>query len=72
MKLTLAYVGGRGRKLFLLNWANRIVSVVQPDPTKAATPVRQFSIVQGTTLLNPFAEIDYKTSGGEDSYGSRS
>jgi hypothetical protein len=32
--------------------------------------VRQFSIVSGTTVQNPFAEIDYKTSGGGDSYNA--
>ena len=70
MNLTLAYVGDQGRNLFLRSWSNRIVSVIQPDQTKAATAVRQFSIVQGTTVQNPFAEIDYKTSGGEDQYDS--
>ncbi len=32
--------------------------------------IRQFSIVSGTTVQNPYAEIDYKTSGGDDSYNS--
>ena len=32
------------------------------------TTVRQFSIVNGTTVQNPYAEIDYKTSGGRDRY----
>jgi hypothetical protein len=32
--------------------------------------IRQFSIVNGTTVQNPFAEIDYKTSGGSDSYNA--
>ncbi|MGH9898866.1 MAG: TonB-dependent receptor, partial [Pyrinomonadaceae bacterium] len=32
--------------------------------------VREFSIVSGTTALNPFAEVDYKTSGGSDSYNA--
>jgi hypothetical protein len=32
-------------------------------------PIRQFSIVSGTsTLQQPFAEVDFKTSGGHDSY----
>ena len=30
--------------------------------------VREFSIVSGTSVQNPYAEIDYKTSGGDDSY----
>jgi hypothetical protein len=32
--------------------------------------VREFSIVNGTTVLNPFAEVDFKTSGGSDSYNA--
>ncbi|MEP6945694.1 MAG: carboxypeptidase regulatory-like domain-containing protein [Acidobacteriota bacterium] len=32
--------------------------------------VRQFSIVSGTTVQNPYAEIDYKTSGGDDNYNA--
>jgi hypothetical protein len=32
--------------------------------------VRQFSIVSGTSVQNPFAEIDTKTSGGSDSYNA--
>ena len=32
--------------------------------------IRQFSIVSGTTVQNPYAEIDYKTSGGDDSYNA--
>lgn len=32
--------------------------------------VRQFSIVSGTSVQNPYAEIDYKTSGGDDSYNA--
>ncbi len=34
------------------------------------TTVRQFSIVSGTTVSNPFAEVDYKTSGGDDQYNA--
>lgn len=30
--------------------------------------IRQFSIVNGTSVQNPYAEVDYKTSGGHDSY----
>ncbi len=32
--------------------------------------IRQFSIVNGTTVQNPYAEIDYKTSGGDDRYNA--
>src|SRR5437763_1815160 len=35
----------------------------------AVNTIREFSIVSGTSsVLNPFAEVDYKTSGGHDSY----
>jgi hypothetical protein len=34
------------------------------------TTVRQFSLVSGTSVQNPFAEIDTKTSGGTDSYNA--
>jgi hypothetical protein len=34
----------------------------------AVRTVREFSIISGTTVQNPFAEVDYKTSGGHDSY----
>jgi hypothetical protein len=34
------------------------------------TTVRQFSILSGATVQNPFAEIDTKSSGGTDSYNS--
>jgi hypothetical protein len=39
-------------------------------PVIAVTqPVREFSIISGSsTVQNPFAEVDYKTSGGHDSY----
>jgi hypothetical protein len=30
--------------------------------------VREYSILSGTSVLNPYAEIDYKTSGGTDRY----
>ncbi|PYS98174.1 MAG: hypothetical protein DMF63_17300 [Acidobacteria bacterium] len=32
--------------------------------------IRQFSIVSGTTVQNPYAEVDYKTSGGHDNYNA--
>jgi len=48
--------------------------VNRTDPTTGrvigVTTVRQFSIVNGTTVQNPFAEIDYKTSGGSDHYNA--
>ena len=36
----------------------------------AVRTVRDFSIVQGTTVLNPYAEVDFKTSGGSDTYNA--
>lgn len=37
----------------------------------AVNTVRQFSIVTGTSSVqNPYAEVDYKTSGGDDSYNA--
>ena len=36
----------------------------------AVNTVREFSIVSGQTVSNPFAEVDYKTSGGHDSYNA--
>ncbi len=63
---TIAYVGSQGRNLFLRNIANRIVNVAQPDNTKNASVFRQFSV--GTA--NPYSEIDFKTSGGHDSYNA--
>jgi hypothetical protein len=32
------------------------------------TQVREYDIVSGTTVQRPYAEIDYKTSGGDDRY----
>ncbi len=46
----------------LANASGQITSVVQP--------IREFSIIDGAAVLNPFAEVDYKTSGGEDSYNA--
>jgi hypothetical protein len=37
----------------------------------AVNTVREFSLVSGTSSVqNPFAEVDYKTSGGRDSYNA--
>ena len=74
---TAAYVGSQGRNLFLRSVANQITQVVtNPDPTKAALVVRQFSIVQRDAagsivgVQNPYAEVDFKTSGGYDNYNA--
>jgi hypothetical protein len=75
--VTAAYIGSIGHNLFIRSIANTITQVVtNPDPTKAAIVVRQFSIVQRdaagniTGVQNPFAEIDTKTSGGHDKYNA--
>ena len=36
----------------------------------AVRTVREFSIISGNNVQNPYAEVDYKTSGGEDSYNA--
>jgi hypothetical protein len=75
--LTAAYIGSQGRNLFLRSVANQITSVVtNPNPANAGIVIRQFSIpvvdAAGniTGVQNPYAEIDYKTSGGHDSYNA--
>jgi hypothetical protein len=68
--LTLAYVGSQGRNLFLRGITNRITGVVMNPNTGAGTVVREFSVVNGTTVTNRFAEIDTKTSGGNDHYNA--
>jgi outer membrane receptor protein involved in Fe transport len=40
------------------------------DRVIGVTTIRQFSIISGTSVQNPFAEIDTKTSGGSDSYNA--
>lgn len=60
--LTVAYVGSQGRNLFLRSITNLITSVGMNATTGAAIVNRQFG--------NRFAEIDYKTSGGNDHYDS--
>jgi hypothetical protein len=77
MSATAAYVGSQGRNLFLRSVANNIVEVLtNPNPANAALVVREFSIpirdAEGniTGVQNPYAEVDYKTSGGEDHYNA--
>ena len=77
MAATAAYVGSQGRNLFLRSVANQIVDVVtNPNPASAAFVIREFSIVQRdaggnvTGVQNPYAEVDYKTSGGHDTYNA--
>ena len=72
---TAAFVGAEGRNLFLRSVANNITQVVtNPNPANAALVVREWSIVTKdangniTGVQNPYAEVDYKTSGGRSSY----
>jgi hypothetical protein len=72
---TVGYVGSQGRNLFLRSVANQITDVVtNPNPANAAFVIREYSIVQRdasgnvTGVQNPYAEIDFKTSGGRDEY----
>ena len=85
MAASIAYVGSQGRNLFLRSIANQIVGV-QSNGAAAGRQVREFDIVTcangtvgtgimcpGSTIASvqkPFAEIDYKTSGGHDSYNA--
>jgi hypothetical protein len=49
-----------------------VVNILNPAGTQVAAvrTVREFSIVSGATVLNPYAEVDFKTSGGSDSYNA--
>jgi hypothetical protein len=67
---TAAYVGSQGRNLFLRSFTNKIVDVrTNPNAAANAIVIRQFDIVNDT-IQRPFAEVDYKTSGGRDSYNA--
>ncbi|PYR69545.1 MAG: hypothetical protein DMF88_05735 [Acidobacteria bacterium] len=82
---TVAYVGSQGRNQFLRSIANRTIGV-QSNGAAAGTQVREFDSVScangtsGTGILcpgstiasiqRPYAEVDYKTSGGRNSYNS--
>jgi hypothetical protein len=75
--LTAAYIGSQGRNLFLRSVANQITQVItNPNPASAAIVVREFSIPLKDTngniigVQNPYAEVDYKTSGGRDAYNA--
>lgn len=49
-----------------------VVNILNAAGTQvvAVRTVREFAIVNGTNVLNPFAEVDFKTSGGSDSYNA--
>jgi len=70
--LTAAYVGSQGRNLFLRSVTNNIVAVrTNANPASAAVVVREFDIVAADgSVQRPYAEIDYKTAGGHDSYNA--
>ena len=74
---TAAYVGSQGRNLFLRSVANQITQVItNANPANAALVIREFSIVARdgngnvTGIQNPYAEVDFKTSGGHDEYNA--
>src|SRR5262245_19663681 len=68
---TGAYVGSQGRNLFLRSIANRIKEVRTNPDTGAGIVIREFDIDNGgTSVSRPFGEVDYKTSGGHDSYNA--
>ena len=60
----------------ILNGANLPTGVGVINRTNAGgqvigvNTVREFDILSGTTQNRPFAEVDYKTSGGDDSYNA--
>ncbi len=68
--LTVGYVGAQGRNLFLRSITNKITGVIMNPATGVGQPVREFSVVNGTTVTNRFAEIDTKTSGGTDNFNA--
>jgi hypothetical protein len=49
-----------------------VVNVADPSTGRitAVRTVREFSIISGNNVQNPFAEVDYKTAGGDDSYNA--
>jgi len=96
---TVAYVGSRGRNLFLRGLSNvfrsgnAVITDGSPLPTNAGvvnrtdasgrvigvTTIRQFDILNAAAIAacgasannpkcSPYAEIDFKTSGGADKY----
>ena len=88
---TVAYVGSKGRNLFLRSVANQILpgqATIGPTATSlpsgvgvvnitnaagqvtAVRTVREFSIVSGTAVQQPYAEVDFKTAGGTDTYNA--
>ena len=49
-----------------------VVNLQDPNSGRiiAVRTVREFAIINGNNVQNPFAEVDYKTSGGSDNYNA--
>ncbi|HKG98330.1 MAG TPA: hypothetical protein VKA97_10965, partial [Pyrinomonadaceae bacterium] len=48
-----------------------VVNLAAPSgQITAVRTIREFAIISGNNVQNPFAEVDYKTSGGDDSYNA--
>jgi hypothetical protein len=60
--LSVGYVGSQGRNLFLRSITNLITGLNVNPTTGNASAIRQYG--------GRFAEIDYKTSGGNDNYNA--
>ena len=77
MVATAAYVGSQGRNLFLRSVANQIIGVCsqnRPDGRGDRDPRVHIVTAQrgrdDRQHQRPYAEVDYKTSGGHDSYNA--
>ena len=70
VRLVAAYVGNTSRQLLVRGFTNRIVEVqTNPDPTQAACVRRQFDAgACGGTLLQPFGELELRSSNGRGRY----
>lgn len=65
------YIGNIGRNLALANFANRIISVqTNADPTKRANVIREFDVVNGNVVSQPFGEFFYRRGGGSSSFNA--
>ena len=62
VQMMVGFVGSMGRNLFLRSITNLITSATTNPTTGVGTAVRQFG--------GRFAEVDYKTSGGTDTYNA--
>ena len=65
------YIGTTGRNLALANFANRIINVqTNPDPNKSAIVIREFDVVNGNLISQPFGEFLYRRGGGSSSFNA--